>query len=433
MRVLVVGGGGREHALCWRLASSVTVEEVLCAPGNVGIARVARCRDVDPLDAAAVTEVAVDEGVDLVAIGPEAPLVAGVADALTAAGVPVFGPSAEAARLESSKSFAKQVMAEAGVATAASWTGSDVTEAFAALDRFGPPYVVKADGLAAGKGVVVAHDRGRAEAAVRGALEDRVFGDAGSRLIVEEYLAGPEVSVFGLTDGESVLVLQAAQDFKRVGDGDEGPNTGGMGAYCPVPAAGPAFLEHLRQTVFEPVLAALRTRGIRYVGVLYAGLVLTERGPQVLEFNARFGDPEAQVILPRLRSDLAALLAACAHGELGGVRPLVWDPRPCVGVVLASKGYPGRYPTGLPLVGLEEVAIMPDVAVFHAGTRREGAHTVTAGGRVVCVSALGDTIDDARARAYEAVERIRFEGRHFRRDIATRVTASLPEATGARP
>ncbi|MPZ86533.1 MAG: phosphoribosylamine--glycine ligase [Nitriliruptorales bacterium] len=432
MRVLVVGGGGREHALCWRLASSVTVEEVLCAPGNVGIAEIARRRQIDPLDAAAVTRGALEEDVDLVVVGPEAPLVAGAADALAEAGVPVFGPSADAARLESSKSFAKRVMAEAGVPTAASWAGGDVSEALAALDRFGPPYVVKADGLAAGKGVVVAHDRGQAEAAVRAALEQRVFGDAGATLIVESFLDGPEVSVFALTDGDSVLVLQAAQDFKRVGDRDEGPNTGGMGAYCPVPAVSPELIERLRGEVFEPVLGALRARGVRYVGVLYAGLVLTPHGPQVLEFNARFGDPETQVVLPRLRSDLAALLAACAHRELGGIRPPIWDHRPCVGVVLASGGYPGKYPTGLPITGLDEAAAMADVAVFHAGTRRDGEDIVTAGGRVLCVSALGDTIEDARARAYQAAACIHFDGVQYRRDIAARVTASFPQAAEAR-
>lgn len=416
--MLVIGGGGREHALCAALAASPTVEEVLCAPGNVGIAEVARLREVDPLDPAAVTAIAVEEGADLVVVGPEAPLSAGVVDALLAAGVPTFGPTAGAARIESSKAFAKEVMTAAGVPTAEAWAGGDVGEALAALDRLGPPYVVKADGLAAGKGVTVTADRDEAEAAVRAALLGGVFGEAGRTIVVEQFLDGPEVSVFGLCDGESVVVLQPAQDFKRVHDDDRGPNTGGMGAYSPVPSAGQTLVETTRTAVFEPVMAALRERGVRYVGVLYAGLVLTADGPQVLEFNARFGDPETQVVLPRLRSDLATLLAACAHGELGGVEPLQWDPRACVAVVLASGGYPGPYATGVPVSGLAAAAALPGVAVFHAGTARDGDGVVTAGGRVLAVTALGDDVPAARAAAYRAADHIAFPGAHRRSDIA---------------
>lgn len=418
MRVLVIGEGAREHALCWRLASSATIEEVVCAPGNVGIAEVARLRGVDPGDPRAVTELAVEEGVDLVVVGPEKPLVAGVADALTEAKLPVFGPSAAAAQIESSKAFAKQVMAEAGVATAASWTGDDTAGALAALDRFGPPYVVKADGLAAGKGVVVTAERGEAERAVRAALVDRAFGAAGARLVVEAHLDGPEVSAFAVADGEQVRLLSSAQDYKRLGDGDRGPNTGGMGAYSPVYLGGGTGDAELHDTVFAPVLAALRARGTPYVGVLYAGLILTQDGPQVLEFNARFGDPEAQAVLPRLRSDLGALLAGCAHGELGAVAPLEWDRRACVSVVLASAGYPGEHRTGLPISGLAELAADPDVAVFHAGTHREGDRLVTAGGRVLTVTAFGDDVADARTRAYAAADRISFEGLTRREDVA---------------
>ncbi len=420
MRVLVVGSGGREHALCWSLAASATIEEVVCAPGNVGIAEVARLRQVDPEDPAAVTALAREEGVDLVVLGPEGPLVAGAADALGAAGVPVFGPTAAAARIESSKSFAKQVMAEAGVATAEAWSGDDPGGALAALDRFGPPYVVKADGLAAGKGVVVTEDRAQAEAAVRAALVDRVFGDAGATVVVEAFLDGPEVSAFAVADGEQVRILASAQDYKRVGDGDTGPNTGGMGAYSPVYLGGGTGEEDLAAAVFTPVLQALAGRGTPYVGVLYAGLVLTTQGPRVLEFNARFGDPETQVVLPRLRSDLGALLAGCAHGELGAVAPLEWDPRACVTVVLVSGGYPGEYRTGLPISGLEAVAELPDVAVFHAGTRRDGDRIVTAGGRVLAVTAFGDTVAEARAGAYAAADRISFEGMARRDDIGER-------------
>jgi phosphoribosylamine--glycine ligase len=419
MRVLVIGGGGREHALCWRLASSATVEEVVCAPGNVGIAGVARLRGVDPLDAAAVTALAADEGVDLTVIGPEGPLDAGVVDALSDAGIPAFGPRRAAARLESSKSFAKEIMASAGVETAASWSGTDVAGALAALDRFGSPFVVKADGLAAGKGVVVTDDRAEAEQAVRASLVAGAFGAAGERLVVESFLDGPEVSAFAVTDGIDVRVLGQAQDYKRVGDGDQGANTGGMGAYSPVYLGGGFGEDDLEDLVFGPVVEALRERGITYTGVLYAGLVLTTEGPRVLEFNARFGDPETQVVLPRLRSDLGALLAACAHGELGAVAPLSWDRRAAVTVVLASGGYPGEYRTGLPISGLPQLVGVPDVAVFHAGTRREGNDIVTAGGRVLTVTALGETVADARKTAYEAADAISFEGMIRREDVAS--------------
>jgi len=418
VRVLVIGAGGREHALCFSLAASVTVEEVVCAPGSAGIAQVARLRQVDPLDPAAVAELAVDEGVDLVVVGPEGPLSAGVVDALQDRGVPVFGPTAEAARLESSKAFAKELMTAAGVPTAAFWSGSDVAEALGALDRFGPPFVVKADGLAAGKGVVVTSDRGEAEAAVRAALEERAFGAAGATLVIEDFLEGPELSAFALCDGQSVRLLELARDHKRLQDGDRGPNTGGMGAFSPVPGAGEGLAAELEARVFRPVVAGLRQRGIDYVGVLYAGLVLTAEGPKALEFNARFGDPETQVVVPRLRSDLGSLLAACAHGELGGVDPLEWDSRTCVTVVLASGGYPGDYPAGLPIDGLDQVANTPDVAVFHAGTERDEHGFRTAGGRVLAVTAFGEDLASARSTAYAAADHITFEGLHRRTDIA---------------
>ncbi|HWB71333.1 MAG TPA: phosphoribosylamine--glycine ligase, partial [Egibacteraceae bacterium] len=329
-----------------------------------------------------------------------------------------FGPTREGARIESSKSFAKQVMSAAGVATAGHWAGADPAAAKAALSRFPPPYVVKADGLAAGKGVRICADRAEAEAAIDAAMVERVFGPAGASVVVEEFLDGPEVSLLGLCDGETVVALAPAQDFKRALDGDRGPNTGGMGAYSPVPAVGADLVERLRATVLQPALRELARRGVRYVGVLYAGLVLSADGPKVLEFNARFGDPETQVVLPRLRGDLGALLAACAAGRLAAHRPLEWDPRACVTVVLASGGYPGRYRTGLPISGLDAAAGLPGVVVFHAGTRLDDGRVVTAGGRVLAVSALGITIPEARARAYEAADRIGFEGLHRRRDIA---------------
>ena len=420
MRVLVLGGGGREHALCWALDRSG--HEVLCGPGNAGIASVARLVDLVADDPDAVVRAAREEAVDLVVVGPEAPLVAGVADALTAAGVPVFGPTAEGAQIEGSKAFAKAVMAEAGVRTAGYWAGTDAQEAKKALDGFAPPYVIKADGLAAGKGVRICADRAEAEEAIDDAMVRRVFGEAGGTVVIEEFMTGPEISLFGLCDGRTVVPLVPAQDFKRALDGDQGLNTGGMGAYSPVPAFTAQMVEETRRTVLQPVLDALRARGIDYVGVLYAGLMLTPEGVKVLEFNARFGDPETQVVLPRLRSDLGELLLACATGRLAELAPLEWDERACVTVIMASGGYPGDYATGKPITGLEEAARLEDAVVFHAGTRRDGEDVVTAGGRVLAVSAFGDGIAQARATAYVAADRIRFDGAHRRGDIALHPT-----------
>jgi phosphoribosylamine---glycine ligase len=422
VKVLVLGGGGREHALCWALDRAPSVTGVLCAPGNVGIAGVAELHEVDPNDPEGVTTLARAEGVDLVVVGPEAPLVAGVADALADARIPVFGPTADGARIEGSKTFSKDVMAAAGVPTAAHWSGTEPDEAKTALRRFGAPYVVKADGLAAGKGVRICADRAEAEEAIDAALVDRVFGEAGATVVVEEYLHGPEVSLFGICDGKTVVPLVPAQDFKRVRDGDEGLNTGGMGAYSPVPALTPDLVEDIRRTVLQPTLDELARRGARFVGVLYAGLVLTDAGPRVLEFNARFGDPETQVVLPRLRTDLGELLLACARGSLATFGPLAWDDRACVTVVLASGGYPGDYETGVPITGLAAAAAHDDAIVFHAGTRRDGDTVVTAGGRVLAVSGLGDGIAAARAAAYRAADAIDFDGAHRREDIAAAPT-----------
>ncbi len=417
MRVLVLGGGGREHALCWALARAPSVDVVLCAPGNVGIAEVAELHDVDPTDTAMVRELAVREGIDLVIVGPEAPLVAGVVDSLQAADIPVFGPTSEAARIESSKVFAKDVMAAAGVPTARHWAGNDAQSARAALRDFDQPYVVKADGLAAGKGVRICVDEAEAGEALTELMIDQLMGAAGSTVLIEEFLEGPEVSVFGLCDGSDVVVLAPAQDFKRVGAGDTGPNTGGMGAYCPYPLD-QAALDGLRDGVFRPVLAELAVRGARYVGVLYAGLVLAADGPKVLEFNARFGDPETQALLPRLSSDLAEVLAACAAGRLASTPAPRWDERSAVTVVLASGGYPAEYQTGKPISGLDEAAAMDGALVFHAGTRLDGDQVVTAGGRVLAVTGLADTVGQAREIAYAAADRIDFDGMQRRDDIA---------------
>ena len=414
MKVLVLGGGGREHALCWSLARH---HEVLCAPGNAGIADVATVHDCDASDTAAVRELAVREDVDLVVVGPEAPLVAGVADTLNTAGIPVFGPTAEAARIEGSKSFAKEVMAAAGVPTAGYWSGDDPEQARGALEDFAPPYVVKADGLAAGKGVRICADRAEAEQAITDLLVEQTLGAAGSLVVIEEFLDGPEMSVFGVCDGTDVVLLAPAQDFKRAGEGDTGPNTGGMGAFCPYPFD-PAAHDALRDSVFKPVLADLAGRGTRYVGVLYAGLILTSDGPKVLEFNARFGDPETQVVLPRLRSDLGALLLASANGKLGTAPALEWDDGACVTVVLASGGYPSSYDTGKAIEGLDAAGAVDGAIVFHAGTRRDERAVVTAGGRVLAVSGKGDTVSAARDVAYAAADRISFDGLYRRNDIA---------------
>jgi phosphoribosylamine--glycine ligase len=399
------------------LARAPSVGAVACAPGNVGIAEVAQLHDVDPTDTAMVRELAVRERIDLVVVGPEAPLVAGVTDSLRAADIAVFGPTSEAVRIESSKVFAKEVMAVAGVPTARYWAGNDEPGARAALRSFDPPYVVKADGLAAGKGVRICADEAEAGQAMTELMVDQLVGAAGSTVLIEEFLEGPEVSVFGLCDGSDVMLLTPAQDFKRAYDGNAGPNTGGMGAYCPYPLD-EATLDGLRDSVFRPVLAELALRGASYIGVLYAGLVLAPGGPKVLEFNARFGDPETQALLPRLSCDLAEVLAACAAGRLAQAPPLRWDDRSAVTVVLASGGYPGEYQTGKPISGLGEAAAVDGALVFHAGTRLDGDQVVTAGGRVLAVTGLAGTVGQARETAYAAADRIRFDGLQRRDDIA---------------
>ncbi len=411
--VLVIGTGGREHALAIALARDPGVTRVHAAPGNPGIAAVAALHDVDPMDGAAVAALARDLGVGLVVVGPEAPLVAGVADAVTGAGIPCFGPGAEAARLEGSKAFAKEVMAAAGVPTAAAHACTTPDEAAAALDEFGPPYVVKDDGLAAGKGVVVTDDR-------QEALDHAA---ACERVIVEEYLDGPEVSLFGVcswteADGAVVHPLLPAQDFKRIFDGDEGPNTGGMGAYTPLPWAPSDLVEAITRDVIQPTVDAMARRGTPFRGLLYAGLALTSRGLRVLEFNARFGDPETQPILALLDSPLSPLLLAAATGSLADVPPPVWKPGAAVTVVMASKGYPESSSKGDVIVGTETLDRDPHVHVIHAGTALVDGHLVTAGGRVLAVTATGSDVADARAQAYEGVAMISFPGAQWRRDIA---------------
>ncbi|AJF66318.1 phosphoribosylamine--glycine ligase [Streptomyces vietnamensis] len=411
MKVLVIGGGAREHALCRSLSLDPDVTALHCAPGNAGIAEVAELHPVDQLDGAAVAALATELGADLVVVGPEAPLVAGVADAVRAAGIPVFGPSREAAQLEGSKAFAKDVMAGAGVPTARSYVCTTPAEIDEALDAFGAPYVVKDDGLAAGKGVVVTEDIEQA----------RAHALACERVVIEEYLDGPEVSLFAITDGTTVLPLKPAQDFKRALDGDEGPNTGGMGAYSPLPWADPKLVDEVMETVLQPTVDELRRRGTPFSGLLYAGLAITSRGVRVIEFNARFGDPETQVVLARLKTPLAGVLLHSANGTLADQAPLSWSDDAAVTVVVASHNYPGTPRTGDPIEGLDEVAEKdaPHAYVLHAGTKRgEDGAVLSAGGRVLSVTATGSDLAQARERAYAAVGRIRLDGSQHRTDIA---------------
>jgi len=417
VNVLVIGSGGREHALVWSLARDSGVD-VIAAPGNPGIERVARCRPVDVKSPTAITALADDVDADLTVIGPEDPLVAGAVDALQARGRLAFGPTADAAQLEGSKAWMKQLLADAGVPTAryAAFGAGDEARAGAFLRTLPGLYVIKTDGLAGGKGVVVTESLADAENAVREYLAGRAFGDAGRTLVIEEGMRGPELSLLVLCDGEQAVPLTPAQDHKRVFDGDDGPNTGGMGAYSPVPLAGPDVVDEVMAKAVEPTLAGLARRGIRYRGILYAGLMLTTEGPKIVEYNVRFGDPETQVVIPRLASDLAAHLEESAQGKLR--TPVRWKADACVSVVVASAGYPHAPRTGDIIRGIDDAELVPDTYVFHAGTRRDGGELVTSGGRVLAVTALGNDVEAARRHAYTAVDRIHFDGMHYRRDIA---------------
>ncbi len=408
LRVLVLGSGGREHALALALDRDPQVVEVHVAPGNPGTAEVATNHRVDPLDGSAVSALAERLRVDLVVVGPEAPLVLGVADAVRARGIACFGPSAAAAQLEGSKAFAKDVMELAGVPTAASRLCRDAADVAAALDAFGPPYVVKDDGLAAGKGVVVTDDRDAALAHAAGC----------DRVVVEAFLDGPEVSLFAITDGTTVRAMQPAQDFKRVGEGDTGPNTGGMGAYTPLPWAPPDLVEDVTRRVLEPTVAEMARRGVPFSGLLYAGLALTSRGMQVVEFNARFGDPETQPLLARLQTPLGGLLHAAATGRLADEPELVWSDEAAVGVVLAAGGYPGTPVTGGALTGLDAVAETGAFVVQAGTTDGSDGQVVSSGGRVLTVVGTGPDLTAARETAYAGIGRIGLEGSFYRRDIA---------------
>ena len=419
MKVLVVGGGGREHALVWKLGQSAHVTKMYCAPGNAGIAQHAESVDLAADDLGGLAAFAETERIDLTVVGPELPLSLGIVDLFEARGLRVFGPNRAAARLEASKAFTKALLHEHGVPTADFGVFDDADEAARYLDRIDAPVVVKADGLAAGKGVLICTSRGEARDAAATIMRDRRFGEAGTRVVIEEFLEGEEASFLAFTDGRYILPLASTQDYKPVFDGDRGPNTGGMGAYSPTPVVTPELAERIVDDVLTPVVRGLNARNVIYKGVLYAGLMIHAGRAKVLEFNVRFGDPECQPLMLRLRSDLFEVMNAVIDGRLDRIR-LDWDARPAVCVVLASGGYPGRYEKHLPIAGLDELADWPDGVVFHAGTQRRGDQVVTNGGRVLGVTARGVDISGAVSAAYAAAARISWPGVHYRKDVGQR-------------
>jgi len=424
MNVLVIGGGGREHALVWKIAQSSHVKNVYCAPGNPGIGELATCVDLPVNDIEGLIVFAQNNAIDLTVVGPEDPLAAGIVDQFAQAGLKAFGPSAAAAQLEGSKAFAKAFMARHNIPTAAYAEFDSVSDAEEYVRKVGAPIVIKADGLTAGKGVTVAHDLDSAVKAVREAMVSKTFGEAGTRLIIEEFLEGEEASILAFADGQRVIPMVASQDHKPAFDNDQGPNTGGMGAYSPAPVITPALQEEIVNTILAPCLDGMAHEGIPYKGILYAGLMITKNGPKVVEFNCRFGDPETQVVLPQMKGDLTPVLIACCDGTLDRVA-IEWANRACVTVVMASGGYPRDYAKGKVITGIGEAQANPNVIVFHAGTRLKNGDLVTNGGRVLNVTATGPDIASTIARAYEAVGKICFEDAHFRNDIGRRALARL--------
>jgi phosphoribosylamine---glycine ligase len=440
VKLLVVGSGGREHALAWKLAQQ---HQVSCCPGNAGISSVAECVDIPATDINRIADHARRERFDLTVVGPEAPLVDGIADEFERLGLPVFGPVRAAARLEGDKAFAKQLMQEQGIPTARFGTFAEYVAARSYLEQTGAPVVVKASGLAAGKGAVICRSRDEAEETLRRMMVEHELGEAGATVVIEEFLEGEEASVIGVCDGERVAMFPSSQDHKALLDGDRGPNTGGMGAYAPAPVVTRELLGRIERDVFRPLLAGFRKMGIEYRGVIYAGMMLTADGPKVLEFNCRFGDPETQALLPLLESDLAELLLACGRGSLSGVEPR-WSGNWALTVVAASAGYPGAYPKGKVIEGLDGLQNAdrrlqnaecrtpdprPQAVVFHAGTKLDGGHVVTNGGRVLAVTGIGTSLQQARERAYERLGTISFDGMQFRSDIGRRGLARLGTPT----
>jgi phosphoribosylamine---glycine ligase len=424
MKVLVIGGGGREHALIWKISQSPRVTKLYCAPGSAGIAALAEVVALGVEQTDQLADFAAKEKIDLTVVGPELPLTLGIADLFESRGLRIFGPNKAAAQLEGSKAFAKEILHANAIPTASFGTFTDAGLARAYLAQQNPPYVVKADGLAAGKGVLICADRQEAEAAIEDILVRKAFGAAGEKLVIEEFLQGEEASFMALTDGEHILPLASTQDHKRVFDDDQGPNTGGMGAYSPAPVLTSAIHDRIQHYILEPLLAGLKKAGIRYRGVIYVGLMITSDGPEVLEFNARFGDPECQPIMMRLKSDLIPLLEATIDGKLDRVRA-EWFEQPAVCVVLSAAGYPGAYEKSKEIHGLDELTKWPKGFVFHAGTTRENGRWLTSGGRVLGVTARGNTIAAAVNEAYRAVDKISWEGMHYRKDIAQRALKQI--------
>ncbi|EKE75644.1 phosphoribosylamine--glycine ligase [Gallaecimonas xiamenensis] len=422
MKVLVIGGGGREHALAWKAAQSPQVELVYVAPGNAGTALEPKLKNVAVAGNAALVQFAKDNDVALTIVGPEAPLVEGVVDAFRAEGLAIFGPTAKAAQLEGSKAFSKDFLARHAIPTAQYRTFTEVAPALAYLEERGAPIVVKADGLAAGKGVIVAMTLAEAKDAVNDMLSGNAFGDAGARVVIEDFLDGEEASFIVMVDGNNVTPMATSQDHKRVGDGDTGPNTGGMGAYSPAPVVTPAVYQRVMDEVIYPTVEGMKADGVPYTGFLYAGLMIDQSGaPKVIEFNCRFGDPETQPIMMRLKSDLVALCLAATRGELDQYPQAQWEERPAVGVVMAAANYPGTPQKGDAISGFD--AVPQGVKVFHAGTKEDNGQVLTSGGRVLCVTALGDTVSQAQAAAYQGVKAIHWDGAFYRSDIAYRAIA----------
>lgn len=426
MRILVIGSGGREHTLVWKISQSKLVDKIFCVPGNGGISQLAECIDIKSEDIDKLLDFARKEKIDLTVVGPEASLSLGIVDEFSKYKLKIFGPNRAAAQLEASKVFAKQLMAKYNVPTANFQIFDNPDAAKKYIDKINAPCVVKADGLASGKGVVVAKTPEEAKQAVSSMMQEKIFGDAANKVIIEEYLNGQEASILVITDSQEVIALASSQDHKRIFDQDKGPNTGGMGAYSPAPVVTPQLFKDILEKIVYRTIDGLAKEGVDYRGVLYAGIMITEQGPKTLEFNVRFGDPETQAILPRLKSDLAEVMLVASEGKLSHLRALEWDNRACVCVVCAAGGYPGEYEKGKEISGLDKVMQMQDVVVFHAGTKKVASHTpqatrlVTNGGRVLGVTGLGNTIKGAIDRTYQAVEKIHFDGMHYRRDIGRR-------------